>query len=380
MDQPTQGCDVGTGRSDDRARLRRRRIRGLAVAVASVAIFAGWLALGLGGSHTVMVFDDTVTAFAAMAAMVLCFRAGLVRRGRIRRFWLLLGAAAAAWTVAEVIWEVYDVVLRQAVPIPSWADVGYLGAIPLAVAALVSHPAMHEKHQLKTRAALDGVVLATALLFLSWSFVLGPLWRHTDLTTLGGVVAVAYPFGDIVILFLVVLVVRSMHSDGRFALWCVLAGLLAMAAADSTYVYLSEMNRYVVGNLVDTGWVAGYLGLALGAYCSTGEERRDTRRMESAPSIASLVLPFVPVLVALVVSAVRVALGEQLLFSDWVMALALTLFVLARQALVLFDGLRPGQRDEPDRDEPDDGPPPADDWAVPVFAEVGSVASEADGR
>ena len=244
----------------------------------------------------------------------------------------------------------------------------------------MSHPAMHEKHQLKTRAALDGVVLATALLFLSWSFVLGPLWRHTDLTTLGGVVAVAYPFGDIVILFLVVLVVRSMHSDGRFALWCVLAGLLAMAAADSTYVYLSEMNRYVVGNLVDTGWVAGYLGLALGAYCSTGEERRDTRRTESAPSIASLVLPFVPVLVALVVSAVRVALGEQLLFSDWVMALALTLFVLARQALVLFDGLRPGQRDEPDRDEPDDGPPPADDWAVPVFAELGSVASEADGR
>src|ERR1035438_5267768 len=55
------------------------------------------------------------------------------------RFWLLLGSALGAWTFAEVIWGVYDLVLNTAVPVPSLADVGYLGAIPLAAAALLCH-------------------------------------------------------------------------------------------------------------------------------------------------------------------------------------------------------------------------------------------------
>jgi hypothetical protein len=35
---------------------------------------------------------------------------------------------------------------------------------------------------------------------------------------------------------------------------------------------------------------------------------------------------------------VEVAEGRKLHFADWVMALAVTLFVLARQGLLLFDG------------------------------------------
>jgi len=69
--------------------------------------------------------------------------------------------------------------------VPSWADVGYLGAIPLAAAALLCHPGMHTAGSHKTRATLDGLAIGTAVLLLSWTFVLGSLWRHTDLTTAG---------------------------------------------------------------------------------------------------------------------------------------------------------------------------------------------------
>jgi hypothetical protein len=255
-----------------------------------------------------------------------------------------MGAASAAWTIAEVIWGVYDVVLRVPVPIPSWADVGYLSAIPLAAAALLSHPAMHEQNRHQARATLDGIVVATSLLFLSWTLVLGPLWRHSDMSSLGGIVDLAYPFGDVVMLFLVVLVMRSMKTGDRFALGCVLGGLVAMACADSTYAYLTEVGKYSTGNLVDTGWVVAYLALALGAYCSTGGATVRVARPVGSSSTLSLVVPFVPVIGALVASAIEVALGRKLLLTDWVMAVVLTVLVLARQGLFLFDEFGPPDR------------------------------------
>ncbi|HKH88986.1 MAG TPA: hypothetical protein VKA05_09180, partial [Acidimicrobiales bacterium] len=254
-------------------------------------------------------FDDVATPLAALTAAVLCLRAGLTHTAGLRRFWLLLGAASAAWTVAEVIWAVYDLVLHLPVPIPSWADLGYLSAIPLAVAALLSHPAMRADRKRSARATYDGIVVAVALLFLSWSFVLGPMWRHSDLTSLGGIVAIAYPFGDIVMIFLVLRVVRAMTTGDRFALGCVLAGLLAMALADSTYAYLTTLGTYATGQLVDTGWVAGYLGLALGAFCSTSAEVEVA--VEVTPSATkTLVVAFLPILLALGVLTAEIAAGR----------------------------------------------------------------------
>jgi len=99
------------------------------------------------------------------------------------------------------------------VPVLSWADVGYLAGYPLAAAALLFHPGMRAAGSYKTRATLDGLAIGAALLLLSWTFVLGPLWRHTDLTTAGGIVTLAYPFGDTVIIFLIVLSVGRCQQD-----------------------------------------------------------------------------------------------------------------------------------------------------------------------
>jgi hypothetical protein len=159
--------------------------------------------------------------------------------------------AVACWTVAEIVWGYYALILNVPVPEPSWADVGYLSAIPLAVAALVVHPATHGSGTRKTRSVLDGLVLATALLFLSWTLVLGPLWRTTDLGTWAGVVALAYPSGDAVIVFFIVLAIRGMRSGDRLSLWCLLAGLLAMALSDSTFTHLTAAANYTSPGLIE---------------------------------------------------------------------------------------------------------------------------------
>ncbi|HTW12774.1 MAG TPA: hypothetical protein VME01_08530 [Solirubrobacteraceae bacterium] len=317
------------------------------LALLVTALVAVWIAVDLGGARTTLWVDDLTTPLAAGIACVMCLRARARHTGRMRLFWTLLGCATASWTIAEIVWGFYALILDQEVPSPSWADVGYLSAIPLTVAALVIHPAMKGNGTRKARSVLDGMVLATALLFLSWTLVLGALWHSTNLSTAGGIVTVAYPFGDVVIVFFIVLVIRGMTGAHRLSLWCLLAGLLAMALSDSIYTYLTETGVYTSSgaNVIDAGWIAAYLGIALAAYSSTtstaqDERTRATTLTPSRPSLASLTAPLLCVLLALTVAAVQIKLGHRLDHAAWLMAFALIALVLIRQVLAILELLK----------------------------------------
>jgi len=316
---------------------RRRFPRAVGVVAVATGAFAAWIGLRVGGAQATLWIDDGVTPLAALIACVLCLCARARNSGRMRLFWTLLGSATAFWTIAEIIWGYYALVLDVAVPVPSWADVGYLSAIPLAVAALVVHPATRGSGTRKTRSLFDSLVLATALLFLSWTLVLGPLWRSTDLGTWSGIVALAYPFGDVVIVFFIVLAIRGMTNGDRLSLWCLLAALLAMALSDSTFTYLTASSSYTSPGLIDTGWVAAYLGIALAAFSSQPHSELVLRAERTRPTLASLIAPLVPVLLALAVAAVEIRLGHHLDHAAWLMAFGLVVLVLIRQGLILFE-------------------------------------------
>jgi hypothetical protein len=261
----------------------------------------------------------------------------------MRLFWLLLGCATVSWTVAELIWGYYALILTEEVPVPSWADLGYLSAIPLTVAALVVHPATRGSGIRKARSVFEGLVIATALLFLSWTLILSPLSRSANLSTWGGIVTLAYPFGDVVIVFFIVLAIRGMTGGDRLPLWCLLAALLAMAISDSTYTYLTNVANYTSGRLIDTGWVAAYLGIALAAFSSRSRGAVVSRAELSRPSLASLISPLLPVLLALSVAAVEIRLGHHLDRAAWLMAFGLIALVLVRQAMLVRELLAPSR-------------------------------------
>jgi hypothetical protein len=302
-----------------------------------------WIGLRIGGARVTLWVDDVLTPLAALIACVMCFRARARHSGRMRLFWSLLACATASWTLAEVIWGYYALILNIEVPVPSWADVGYLSAIPLTVAALVVHPATGGSGTRKARSVFDGLVVATALMFLSWTLVLGPLWRSADLSTWTGVVTLAYPFGDVVIVFFIVLAIRGMTGGDRLSLWCLLAALLAMALSDSTFTYLTEVAKYTSGDLIDAGWVAAYLGIALAAFSSQPNSAVVPRAEQSKPSLVSLISPLLPVLLALTVAAVEIRLGHHLDHAAWLMAFGLIALVLARQGLMVLELLAPSR-------------------------------------
>jgi hypothetical protein len=322
--------------------LPRHFLLAVGAAVVATGVLAAWLGWGIGGDTLALYVSDAGTVSASLVASVACFRAGRQHQERRRVSWWLLAAACGAWMLGEVIWTAYDLSGSEGPPIPSWADAGYLTFIPLAVGALLWHPGLRSSRVRKARSLMDGLAIAVALLFLSWTAVLGPLWRHSDLTTLGGVVTFAYPVGDVVIAFFVLLALRRMGTAGRLGLWCLLAGLIALALADSAYAYVQEVEHYTTGNLLDVGWFAGFLGIALGAFASDPREL-SLRADASVSALPALLAPLLPMFVALGVAGISIQLGYRPDRVAVTMVLALIVLALVRQALLVLDFVTTGR-------------------------------------
>jgi hypothetical protein len=301
-----------------------------------VGLFAAEIAGGFGGQTAVRYADDLGTIAAGVAAGVLCLRATARQRGRLRTFWGLLAAASASWALGELLWAVYDLG-GGSVPDPSWADAAYLAAVPLMAAALLAHPAMQGRAVGKVRAILDGSVIAASVFFIAWLLLLGPLWRSADMSTLGGLVMFAYPLGDTVLLFLIVLVIRGTTERDRVDLWLILVGLVALTASDAVYAYLSEVAGYSTGNLVDVGWVASYLVIAAAAYATNPEQAAEPAPARPTLTRAALLTPFAPVLTALTLAAVDIQLRHHLDRVAWITAVVLVSALLLRQLLLAAD-------------------------------------------
>ena len=310
----------------------------------ATVVFAAWLGWQVGGPKTVLYFSDAGTVFTSLLASVACFLASRRYQGRHRVFWGLLSAACGAWMLGEMVWTGYDLAGTGGPPVPSVADIGYLLFIPLAVGALLVHPGMRGSGVQKTRALLDGLAIAVALFFLSWTVILGPLWRNSDLSTLGGIVTFGYPVGDVVIAFFVILALRRMGAADRLGLWCLLAGLIALSLADSTYAYVAEVKGYATGDLLDTGWFAGFLGIALGAFASDVRGLPD-RADSPLRALPSLIAPLLPMLVALVVAGISIDLGHRPDAVALAMVVALIVLALARQSLLVLDFVAAGRGD-----------------------------------
>jgi hypothetical protein len=333
----TSSVDAALSRPDmivpARARSRARAV--IVALVLTVVAFVVLLVVKPGGAALVVRISDIGTAAAAALACVACVFAARRSASSTRPFWWVLAAASGAWACAEVIWAWYDLVLRVDVPSPSWADVGYLAAPVLVVIAFSCHPATRNRERWGGIPILDGLAVASALLFISWTLVLGPVWSSDGGYSLGSLVDVAYPFSDVVILVLVVLVLRDLQPGDRMAIALLLAGLVFMAGSDTVYTYLTQTGSYTSGDVIDAGWVAAYLAIAGAAYESRASGVGTTART-SPGALSSVLVPYIPILATLVAIPVEIARGVRLNRVEWGIAMCLIAVVLARQVVDLL--------------------------------------------
>jgi diguanylate cyclase (GGDEF)-like protein/PAS domain S-box-containing protein len=318
--------------------------RRFVVECATMAVVAlVWLASlvwGVGGPRATQAISNFGLVAAAMAAGIICIRTARFSNSQQQRMWKLLGASALSWGSGQAAWTWYETVLGRDVPFPSLADVGYLVAVPLAAAALISLPFAAQTLAGRVRQVLDGLMIAASLLVSSWVLVLRPLFRAGGDDFLSQAISLAYPIGDVVVgtIVLFVLARARMGSGTRGTPLPLLGGgLVAIAVADSGFVYLTAIGSYSSGALIDAGWFLGYLLILLAA------RKPDASPVDEQPHTSvdrvGMFLPYIAVVGSLVVSAIsQVQQGFLDAFVHWARSFII-LALVGRQVLSLLENL-----------------------------------------
>jgi len=244
-------------------RTRKFAVAAAVVLVASIA-YAFILKTGVFGERPVTIIDDLGEAVAAAIASAACAWAATRAGGKERLGWTLMSISTGLWAAGELVWSYYEVWQQVAVPYPSLADAGFLGAVPFAIGGIRAFwsEAAHGTSA-RWRVWFDGVIVAIALTCTAWAFGLREVYQSDSSTRL---LDLAYPVTDIVVGTVLILAIRrATHQQaGKMAL--LLAGVACYSVADSAFAYLNAHGTYdSVGSVLNTGWFAGFLLIGLAA-------------------------------------------------------------------------------------------------------------------
>jgi diguanylate cyclase (GGDEF)-like protein/PAS domain S-box-containing protein len=303
-----------------------------------MAAFGLCVTFRFGGVTSAERIDDLGEAVAAFLASVACGAAAWRHTGRSRLAWLLISASAFTWSMGEAVWSYYELGLGRQVPFPSLADAGFLGAVPLAAAGIMLFAPSMRRGAIRLATVLDGLIIAGSLLAVSWTTILETIYSHGADTVVAQAISLAYPISDVVILTMLLLLlsgrVRGRH---RVRLSLLAGGLLANLLADSGFAYLTTVNSYGPAQAIDTGWVAGYLLIALAGFRAWLIPLDAPQPKLQPQSPWQLFLPYIPMAIAVSASCVdAIVTGsvDDFLFYDLVIVVAL---VVIRQFTMFFD-------------------------------------------
>jgi diguanylate cyclase (GGDEF)-like protein len=212
----------------------------------AVVIAYDWLGIGgsgLSGAVNGVVYD-TVVVCAGLACLTRALRDGPERRA-----WLAIGASILAWAAGEIWWTLY-IEGNPNAPYPSPADLGYLAFYPLAVlgAYLLVRARAEE---LDRRLWMDGLIAALGTGALGAALLFEFVAERATGTPAEVLTTLAYPFGDMVLVSLVVGVIAlTRWRPGRT--WALLlAGLAVMAVADVAFTLQSYQATLPGGDWVE---------------------------------------------------------------------------------------------------------------------------------
>jgi diguanylate cyclase (GGDEF)-like protein len=300
---------------------------------ALIALFMGDLIVRPGGVHLTRTIDDIAEMVAAGTAAGFGTWRALRSTRRTRASWLLIAAGCAGWAAGEAIWCYYELLQHRDTPFPSLADAGFLVFPVLALVGLLVRPSAAFSGQGRVRVALDATLVAAALFLVSWVTALGEVYDAGADGTFAQAVSLAYPVSDLVLLTVVVIVLGYARAGDRTGLAYVATGLVGLCVADSGFAYLTTVGSYGEVNLIDAGWVGGFLVIAVAALLDRTGDDTETRLI---PPRTALLLPYLPATVAIAIALHELS-GPGLDRVASVSATTLVAALVARQMLVLLD-------------------------------------------
>jgi diguanylate cyclase (GGDEF)-like protein len=218
----------------------------------------------------------------------------LVRRNRLA--WLCVGMGVASWSVGDIYWSAnFASIETSEIPVPSLADVFYVGLYPLAYIGFILL-ARATVHRLPASVWLDGVVssLAAGAVF-SAATLTDVLSSSAGAALEETITNLSYPIGDLVLMVVAVAALAMVRWRTDPVWWLLGLGAAAFAVADTAYLFGLANDTYDDGTWVDGMWMIGLVLMALAGSLF----RR--RHVDEVRGFAALLVPILFSLSALAV-------------------------------------------------------------------------------
>jgi diguanylate cyclase (GGDEF)-like protein/PAS domain S-box-containing protein len=203
----------------------------------------------------------TTTSFAAAAATLL--GAASRRRGE-RAPWLMLGLGILSYSVGSLL---LFFLLKALTVFPSTADLSWLAFYPLIVGAIFLLVRRQRRSE-QPGISLDAAIVAMAVAALGYELIFNGLINTGQASDLVGG-SLSYSVLDFGVLVMLVLVCGPSRGRVGKAYLALGAGILLMLGSDIEVVRETSGNTYVPGTLLDAGWPAAMLLLALSSRLGT---------------------------------------------------------------------------------------------------------------
>ena len=171
--------------------------------------------------------------------------------------WYLLAAGSALFWLGDLYTYSYPHLLGAEVPFPSPGDALYVAMYPVMMAGLLL--LVRRRNGGRDRSGLvDGLILTVGLSLPAWIALMAPYLHVDDLSTIGKVVSVAYPVGDVI---LVGAIVRLALAAGRRepAFYLLTSSIVLLLITDFAYGLLTLHGLYDHQLWLDAGWIGSYL-------------------------------------------------------------------------------------------------------------------------
>jgi signal transduction histidine kinase len=217
--------------------------------VAGLAAVGLYYALPWNSFAQVLVYD----AIGASSAVAVALGVRL-NRPSLSLPWYLFAAGLFAFTVGDVLFNLYDQVWDREPPVPSVADIFYLAGYPFLTVGLVLLVLCLRSEDRKT-GRTDAALLVVAFALCQWIFVMKEL-VHDSGSAAEKLVSLSYPAMDVVLLTgLVFLALTPLWRTVAYRYLTV--SILLLLVADEVYSFAPE--KYADASWLDAGWLLSYV-------------------------------------------------------------------------------------------------------------------------
>jgi PAS domain S-box-containing protein len=303
----------------------------LAAAAVVVVAYTAWIGLNIGGDRVTAVVDDGgAFVAAALASAAALWHARTEADRAARTGWRLLGIYLLLILLGGAYRSYYEVVLQSSAPFGAVAFLPFLAGSVMEILAIL-FLCGRGTGGLRPRLALDGGIVASSLLLVSWLVVLRDAYLAGG-APLDVVVGLAAPISDV--LALVMLLSTLAHSrllDPARLL--VAIAVFGSACSGSTLAYLNVHGLQLGIQVADAGWFAMYLLFAVATLAESPPDLAEAQTL--APW--QVALPYVPLLVASGVVAGELLSGHSLDVFAALLIAAVVVLVLVRQLMAVIE-------------------------------------------